>query len=352
MDTPTTLFELLDQAGLRQRWFDLGRRLQPVPRKVVESFEAGDAPWPHPYLQQAWLGLLLWFDEDKQTPIVWFLRLPLDEQGKLRLSERDAFLRRLLQSLADAGDQDPAAGLQRALDGSEVIYTPAEDRRAVFHARAALALAQKPGPHFGATMDYLRSEGKAGWQNLAMQGIADVSVRWQEQQELLEQQLELIEGPVFIALCQCLESEAIPHQLCERIIRRARAERATSEPNFGLIAAAVRGVSNSAASGMRRDFLIDLLGSEAGANVEVLAALASRCCTDFEDDRLAALWLSKAAEHLDQSGFNLLLSDLMYLPEVRNRLLQVIRSPDRDEVIAAKFGAFLRGASDTPGSVH
>jgi len=345
--TPTTISQLIASADFHQRWFDLGRRVRPLPASAIDKFEAGTAPWPYPYLRQAWCGLLMWpSDKSQGEPAVWFLRLPLDEQGKLLLPIRDRFLHQVTAALTpqQAGTtngHDPAKQLQQALEGSELTYTPPPERRAVFHAKAAKILQRPASEHLAAARAYAADPASRPWEQLAMQGIADLCVRWQEVQPALERHMPVYAAPVFNTLCQCLESETIDHRLTQAICARAQQQLHGQEPDLAQLTAAVRGISYSQATGMRRDFLLQLLESDTGSSGEILAAIASRCCDDLQDVELADLWLKNLAGSQPQETFNLLLTDLLFLPEIRSILLDLLRNPERPDSVARAFGSFL-----------
>lgn len=346
MSESGTLSELIAAAKFNLRWFDLGRRVQSVPRATAEAFEAGHIPWPFPYLRQAWTGLLLWPQEGGE-PIVWFLRLPLDEQGKLQLSVRDAFVRQLSQNLDQSEPAASAAQLDRALSDSGLMFTPSAERQASFHTRAATLLKRPASSHYGAAREYFEQPEKHSWDQLGIQGIADLAARWETEKGLLQKQIAKLAPPVFIGLCQCLENEKIDHQLAQSIVRRAEMALADKPADFTLVAAAVRGISNAPAEGMRRDFLYKLLNGPAATHGEIIAAIGSRCPQDLARADIAAHWLAALAEHQKQDTFNLLLTDLMYLPAVRTALLGALRDPSRPESLAGAFGRFLHGSHPT-----
>ncbi|MFI2811624.1 MULTISPECIES: DUF3549 family protein [Microbulbifer] len=343
---PGTLSDLISQARFKLRWFDLGRRVRSVPRSAADAFEAGDAPWPHPYLREAWVGLLLWPEEGGE-PAVWFLRLPLDEQGKLQFAARDNFLALLNRKLVAGDGSDAGEQLGSALSESGLVYSPPPERQATFHAHAARLLRRAPSAHYENVLAYLRAPDSGTWGHLGLQGIADVSARWEEHRQLIDEALPQIAAPVFVSLCQCLESEAIDHRLAAAIIRRADAELQQQQPEAAILAAAVRGISFSPARGLRHEFLQRLLHSDRARAGETLAAMGSRCPEDLQEPALAALWLTALAESQKQETFNLLLADLMFLPATRTALLDALRSPERPEALARAFGVFLHGPQPT-----
>lgn len=340
-----TLTDLIATAQFNVRWFDVGRRVQPISKKSAEAFESGAAPWPHPYLRQAWCGLLLWpADEGVDgDPVVWFLQLPLDEQGKLLLPIRDRFLKQLHQALYPEGNggQDPGKYLQQALEDSGLVFTPPAEKRAVFHAKAAQLLKRPPSDHYPAAKAYAKDPASFPWDQLALQGMADLAVRWEDERDMLAANLHRFATPALIPLCQCLESEAIDHHLAEPLIRRAEKALAQEEPDLNLITAVIRGLSHSIATGMRQQFLLKVMQGTAGTQGEILAAIGSRCSDDLHVPELAQLWLENLSASQPQQTFNLLLTDLLFLPQLRNILLGVLRNPERKESVARAFGEFL-----------
>ena len=341
-----TLSDLIAEANFKLRWFDLGRRVQKVARSTAAAFESGQAPWPHPYLRQAWTGLLLTPEEGGEA-IVWFLRLPLDEQAKLQLPIRDAFVRLLTQKLDTRDNDQPAAQLDAALRESGLMFTPAPERQASFHSRIAKLLQRPPSTHLTTALEYVEKPNALRWDQLGLQGIADLAVRWEEHGALLSRQMMELAPPVLISLYQCLESEAIDHRLSERIIERARRELDAETTDMALVAAAVRGISHSPAAGLRQEFLQELCRGISGQNSEVLAAIGSRCVDDLTLPEIATPWLEALASIQNQDTFNLLLADLMYLPSARAGLLSVLRDPQRPPVVAEAFGKFLHGSQPT-----
>ena len=352
-----SLTELITSADFDLRWFDLGRRVRPVTQKAAQDFEDGATPWPHPYLRHAWCGLLLTpANVDKENagePAVWFLRLPLDEQGKLLLPIRDRFLRELQQALNPANPQenngaDPAKALQQALENSGMMFSPAADKRAVFHAKAAKLLRRPASDHYPAAKAYAKDPAAFPWEQLALQGLADLAVRWDKEQANLVANLPRFAAPALISLCQCLESEAVDHQLVEPLIARATQTLESNTPDFNLVIAVIRGISHSPAKGMRQQFLSWILAEDpagAATQPEVLAAIGSRCSEDLAQPQLAKHWLERLSASQPQETFNLLLTDLLFLPQLRNVLLGVLRDPERQESVAVSFGRFLQSGT-------
>ena len=106
-DQQVTLTALFKQAGTAMRIYDLGRRIKAFSADEFERIETQATPYPTPYLQHAWIALLLWNPKSANENAVWFLKLPLDEQGFLLSAVRDDIVNRLLQNVQSSIDGVP-----------------------------------------------------------------------------------------------------------------------------------------------------------------------------------------------------------------------------------------------------
>ena len=88
--------DFLDQAGTQFKVFDMGRRIVEIERDDFMAFEQGEKPYPLPLQQQAWLGFIVWTEDQSTELVIWFLRFPLDATGKLTAGIRDDFVLRLI----------------------------------------------------------------------------------------------------------------------------------------------------------------------------------------------------------------------------------------------------------------
>ena len=257
--------------GAKARYFDLGRRIQPLSQKEFEQADLLASPYPHPYLRHAWLGVVFWSEDKIDSPMVWSLKLPLDEQGYLVPGDRDRFLQQLLLTLG-SNIQAAQAGkeLNAVLDNNPYAFTLPEDRQAAFHAKISAALKRPASRFHQATVNYLENPSPDGWQNLGIQGLADVTARWQDHRPLLLKALPVLPAPAFVGVAQLLEHEAIDAKLTETLINRLHKELEQEVANDSLVAAAIRGMSHSQAQGLRVQALIKAMAMMAGAHVEVV----------------------------------------------------------------------------------
>lgn len=333
-----------DYLGAQARYFDLGRRIQKLPRDAFVQADQLTHAYPHPYLGHAWLGVVYWTEDSIASPMVWTLKLPLDELGLIVPGERDQFLQQLLLTMGNnvkAAQQGQK--LSAVLDNNPYAFTLPKDRQAAFHAKISASLKRAPSQFYQATLEYLQAPDEDGWQALGIQGLADVTARWQDNRALLQRALAEVPTPAFIGLAQLLEHETIDAQLTQVIIDRLAEEAARETPDNALVAAALRGMSHSRAAGLRQQALLKAMALMQQPDVEVVAAIASRCHADLTEPELGLQYLELLAK-LGQENFIRVVSDLLALPELKPHLLQAMRHPDRSKPLSAAIGGLFERA--------
>jgi hypothetical protein len=310
----TTLTELLENSGASLRILDMGRRVVKVGRNRFLQFEQTAIPWPAPLVRQAWFGMLMQNNELPE-PLIWFLRLPLDEQGKLVLAARDYFIHRLIEAW-QLNQQNEGAEITDALKDNPYVFKPRDDRMAVFHAKASVLMKQQPSRFYEHARTYFNGEhGWDQWSFVGYQGIADVAARFDENREALVSAIPALPAEPLIALCHCLENEEIDHAIAEALAKRLDA----SLNDSVLVTALIRGLSFTKAAAIREKAYRRVLEMpRLASNIEVLAAIAGRAWrmlheSDFCDAYLTAL----AASDSGQEVFDHCLEDLLFIPEMK-----------------------------------
>lgn len=346
-----TIAEFLDKMGVVARYFDCGRRIQEIPAKTMLQFEDGDIAYPTPYLHHAWLGLLFWDPDAPDMPLLWFLKFPLDEQAKLLPAARNEFLKQLmvtvghnLQAIQD-GEK-----MQGILEGNPYTFTPTPERQASMHATAKQLMQLEPSDHYPIACDYLKGDLQQ-WQAVGIQGLADVAQRWQQHQNELINALPNMPQEPLQALCQCLENHKLSGALSKAITERITREREQQSPHGSIIAALVRAISASQATELRQRCLQSLLLDEQTTDIEVLAAIATRCHQDLQDPLLCMPFLERLAQH-PQATFNRVLADVLFLPELRNHILACFRAGERSQTLINAIGGLLNPGGSTQSNQH
>jgi len=343
--TTQSLNDFLQQAGINYVVYDMGRRMVRLTPQLFNQFENAATAYPTPLQQYAWLGIIGWQKGDKSQHFIWFLKLPLDELGKINPLARDELLHYLIEQLGQqllSSDKTTTTEIEpTALPHG---FTPGEDSMAMFHAKAARHLGQPPSRFYEHAREYMSGQqGYDQWAFIGMQGLADVAARLDQpdNQDLLQQALPHLPTQPFGQLCRFLEHETISPQLAESIINRASDDEdpENSQVNTVVALRAIAGCSNQK---LRQAFIHKVLAGEYARDIEVLAAISARCWEDLKNDTLCRVYLNVLAINTSgQSGFTHILKDLLMIPGMREPVMQGLRDPDRSEELAQALGQFF-----------
>ncbi|GLS27616.1 DUF3549 family protein [Marinibactrum halimedae] len=343
--------------GVEARYFDLGRRIRQIDNPVFEKSDLHNAPYPYPYLRSAWLGVVFWSSETHSSPMVWTLKFPLDETNRLHPEDRDRFLQQLLITIgtnlraAKTGER-----LQAVLDNNPYSFDLPDDRRASYHAKVSALLGRPPSRFYDDTLKYFQSPDTESWKALGIQGLADVAARWKDNHSLLCQAMSVLPDPAFIGITQLLEHEMLDIKLVTAITERLKSTLSLVQNpenaviNGALIAAGIRGISLSDASYLRQQTLLKVMAVLPKPDVEVIAALASRCYEDLANEEVGLQFLELLAK-LGHDNFIQVISDLMSLPEVRPHIMQAFRHTARSETLNAAIGALFNRVQQAEASL-
>jgi hypothetical protein len=334
-----TISGFLEQTRNPYRIFDMGRRICKITASQFRQFEEGELAYPYPLQNHAWIGVLDWSKQNSEEQFIWFMKMPLDEAAGLIFAARDDFVYRLLKSLksslAKEGQQ-----MEDAMKDTPYGFTPNPERMAVFHAKSLKIMGLPASKYYQHAQEYMSGAlGYDQWAFVGMQGIADLAVHWEENQETLLKAIPQLPAQPFDALCKCLENEEINSTLASAVIERLDQLLAADTPDSLLVSAALRGISFSPAMGLRRDALNKVLNSPLATDLDLLVTVAGRCWSDLQDDSLCHAFLEKlAATETGRNVFNQLLADLLYVPGMREPIMAQLRNPTRSPELATAIG--------------
>ena len=343
-----TLCQFLEQTGARVRAYDIGRRVSRLSREQFLAFENAASPYPLPMQRKAWFALVQLPATTPDTPVIWFLRLDLDEQGLLVQAERDYLLNRLLESAqAQTQGSDP----QTFLQDNPYAFTPREDRMALFHALLSADLKLPASRFYQHALEYFQGiPGWDQWSFVGYQGIADVACRHQD--EPLTTAIAHLPREPLTALCHCLEScvpsVALTKALSDRL-QRVLAEKPADIP---LLAALVRSLSAGGSADVSfTQALHDILRHPVGNNIEVLAAISGRAWEALSEPAFLDAYLQRLAENdHGQTAFEHCIGDLLSLPALADMVRQALRSPGQSTEVKKAFATMTantgRSAAD------
>jgi len=330
--------DFLNQAGTQFKIFDMGRRIQEIPKDDFLSFEQGNTAYPLPLQQQAWLGFIVWTEDKSTELVIWFLRFPLDAAGKLTSGIRDDFVLRLLNKDGQQSEQDD--------ESNPYGYKPKQEQMASFHAKVAKVLNHPASSYYEHARDYF--SGKPGfdqWAFVGFQGIADVCARLDENSnaDQLAAAIEKIPAQPFEALAQCLEHESLNDNISLAITRLIDKELIKTDCNANYISLCIRALSNTQNHQLLIEQLEKILKTPTGSNPEVIASISGRCWLALQNESTSLLFLEALAHCAEgQEFFNLVIIDLINIPGMQDSIHKAVRSTERSEKLSQAIGELFK----------
>ncbi|WP_341503476.1 DUF3549 family protein [Gallaecimonas sp. GXIMD4217] len=295
----SNLAEFLAASGAQYRVFDMGRRVTCLPQQDFEAIAAGTQPYPMPLKRHAWLGIVFW----QTQPFIWFVHLPVDEQGLLEQGASAQFMALVMAAMQSDSNELP---------DNPFTFKPTMEKLASFHSQIRLLLGEPASLHYEQAQSYFR--GQLPWQDwsqLGVQGIADVAVR-DRHQDWFRDNLAQLPAPVLEALCQQLEHLSLPQELVEALYQLFLSK--------GKLC-----LARALAGSDRAEQVVDQLLTR--GDLQALVAIAGRLWKPLQDPARLQPFLEQAAELAEGDGFRALFADLVMLPDLRVFILALLRQP-------------------------
>lgn len=334
---PDSLTELLRTTGAALRVFDMGRRISKLPLERFRRIEDSQLPYPSPFQHLAWLAILIWNPKQRDENAVWFLRLPLDEQGLVAPAARDDLVKRLVQNVINSKNGTPG---EDALKDNPYSFTPDQSRMAAFHALAAREMKAPASPHYERTQAWFKGQlALHEWPTLAYQGLADFVMRLdlEDNTEALVQRLPEMPAEVMETLCPLLENRQPAGALQQALLAQLEASLATDNSNR--VAALCRALSNISDETAKQRWVMAVLNSGHATKPEVITVIATRCESALLEPQVLTAFLEQLAQgEAGQTGFSRILAELMFMPVHRALILQAFRNPVRSDALSQSIG--------------
>ena len=343
------LNEYLAQLDGQYRLYDVGRRIRKLDKTQFQKFESLDTAYPFPYLQHAWLALYISPPKQPENETLMFLKWPLDEQGKLIPYVRDDLVRRLIELSktplkVDSEIEDP-------LKDNPFAFKPDDVRLANLHALIQTSQHRKPSSHLDAVVKYLQAgtlnpNNLNHFEGLGLQGIADVSARLGDYKTSLKACIPHLPQEALLAFSQCLEHHTIPVDIAEMMAKRFKHD-ITQPDNVINVEAAMRVIGASQSDALRIETWQSWFDSDYANNMACVLAFATRNYDDLAfiperiNDFLVNLALLNKEQDSSFTAFIKIAGDLLFLPGIRNLLLNALRNENRPAILGEALQALM-----------
>ncbi|GAA0784307.1 MULTISPECIES: DUF3549 family protein [Pseudomonadati] len=332
----TTLSQFLATANTQFQIYDLGRRVQNIDMMAFHQIESLVSPYPYPIQGHALFAIVFW--QESQQPFIWFIKLPLDEQGLLSPAPRQQFIKMILEALG----RDPTQALtdeqQQQLANHPFSFKPNQQKLALFNALVRKQLGQQASNQYESAAQYLSGQIPVDqWQHIGFQGLADVCVRtalFDHQQELIN---ILPTAPIEVqaAICECLEHLTLTQPLADAVFARFQQAPIEYKGVFLKALASHQPFSQEAIASLNKQNQLD---------DAMLITIAARNWNALKDDTTRKIFLEALAKQ-SQSFFNQVFADIVAIPSLRNALLTDLRNPERSAQLSLAIGGLFKAAS-------
>ncbi|GGB62233.1 DUF3549 family protein [Shewanella inventionis] len=332
----TTLSQFLTTANTQFHIYDLGRRVQHIDMLAFHQIDSLLAPYPYPIQGHAQFAIVFW--QQQQQPYIWFVKLPLDEQGLLSPAPRTQFIKMILEALGRDPTQTLTDEQQEQLANHPFSFKPNQQKLALFNALVRLQLGQAASSQYEFAAQYLSGQAPTEtWQQLGLQGLADICVRAHQFDHLNDiiNAFENVPVEVQAALCQCLEHITVDTRLAERLF----AKMSQAEPDLKVMYLAAL-ASNTPLSMAA----IKQLDEQQLLNDNSLITIAARNWLALKDDTCRKVYLEALAKQ-PQHFFNQVFADIVAIPSLRHGLLSDLRHPERSVQLATAIGGLFKATS-------
>ncbi len=363
IDNISNFFEL---SQYEYRVFDMSRIVKQMSNEAFKRIEMQKALYPTPFQQHAWLGIIFWHPESVKEPAIWFLKFPIDELGFLKLEARDSFIQEMLSQVGDkikkvkpatpaiddvSKDTSQNASKDdheqtethpsKADHESAFAFKPQQDKMAIFNSLATRALEQNPSKHYNHAKEYFAGiPGYEQWSFMGFQGLADVAANLDidENMHHAAQSISQMPEQPLILFTQLLEHTQPDGSLSMALLDRLDKELKTHSPNITLIASLGRGLSGSLKN---EDCISHLLDSSLHTDIEILAVIASRAWETLKNKSILKRYLEALAQQ-EQQSFDVILMELLPIPDMREVLMEGLKNPDKSDVLTASIRGFMK----------
>lgn len=329
----TTLTQFLNTANTQFHVYDLGRRVQHIDMLAFAQIEQLNTPYPSPIQGHAQFAIVFW--DASEQHYIWFLKLPLDERGLLSPAPRTQFIRMVLEALGSDPTKPISKEDQDRLANHPFAFKPSAEKLALFNALVRKQLGQPASAQYEFAYQYLSGQvDPQRWQDVGLQGIADICARINELDHLeqIKKSFDFAPIEVLMALCQQLEHIAIPDDVAALLLQKLQQVQAEHRGYF---------LRALAAQPKQAQQAIEYLNQQEALDANMLITIAGRNWTALKQDQTRTIYLEALAKQ-EQHFFNQIFADIVAIPAIRTEMLMTLRDPNRSEQLSKAIGGLFK----------
>jgi len=333
--------------------FDLGRGLRRIDNQQFFDWENQIAPCAYPRQNHAWFCISFWQSGENTAPTtktetyIWYIKLPLDENGLLIQASRNQFLEIVITALGAELQHTHNENAQ--LPENPFIFEPSQQQLADCNAHIRKAL-NHTSRDYSKVSHYMQAPSVQDWQGLSVQDIADYVCASEGKddckiQATLAQNLSQLPRAVLNCVLASLEAVYVNTCLSQAIVEfhacqedpalAALCLRAMSlVPNINMLE---RNSNDQHAISIA--YIKQLINNPSSLDIETSVVIAGRYWPIFEDESTLLSYMHKIAE-LDDSYalFIAIYSDLVKVPLCRASMLALLRNTNRSDLVSEGIG--------------
>lgn len=338
-DTIDSISEFLLHAGTNFRIFDMARGIYPVSAQEFLDMENGKILPPRPRQQHAWFGILFWHGNSAQQHYIWFVKLPLDEQGKVIAASRNHFLQIVVEALAASSEDNGAP----ELPDNPYSFKPSQMQMAQFSVLSRQALGKPETNDKKQALAYLKAPALLDWKQVSYQGIVDVASTLDDANlaKVIEDNYHFYPPEVVAPLLQGMENIELTPSLEQFLLAQLNSTMTPDDPTR-LDLNLLRALTSQQARLNLQGMTAEIFTQHDALDMSTLSVISGRHYTQLSPALL--LQFFEHAAKTDEQGlhkgelFTGFFSDLVQIPSLRPHVLGMLRSPARSEQLAKAIG--------------
>ena len=318
----------------------MGRAIRKVPSQTFLDMENAKIPPPYPRAGYAWIGIVFWNKQLSTQQYIWFVKLPVDEQGMLIPAARNHYLQIIVDALGNQLEQ--AEDKNGQLPENPYSFVPSQHQLADFNSISRRSLSLGQSGFYQEALSYINSPGELPWQAVPLQGIADVAAQCDDDavRKVLISHFDDLAEQVKFGLLTSLENHKVDIQLAETIERWLLANRHPVAWQNGL-----RSLSQSPCKGLV-ERLVDtcLEDGQLSNDLPLLTVIGGRLWHYLEQPERLRAFFELIAEHDEKAPvFAAVYADLVKIPSLRPHVLAMLRWPEKSAALTTAVGKLFSG---------